>query len=123
MIEADPHDQRGPLQAGKLAGLHLDRVRVLLGDGKARHLDAVAAHRLHQGLQIGRGRDDQDPLADPFLCDRRRRRDDRGQRHDQELAQDLGKLVKIDFGIMQCTPLRTSTTCDTRQSPTMETRP
>ena len=30
-------------------------------------------------------------------------------------------FVKTDFGIMQCTPLRTSTTCETRQSPTMET--
>jgi hypothetical protein len=29
-------------------------------------------------------------------------------------------LPKIDFGIMQCTPLRTSTTCDTRQSAAME---
>jgi len=29
-------------------------------------------------------------------------------------------LVKIDFGIMQWTPLRTSTTCDTRQSAAIE---
>jgi len=30
-------------------------------------------------------------------------------------------FVNTDFGIMQCTPLRTSTTCETRQSPTIET--
>ncbi len=30
-------------------------------------------------------------------------------------------LVNTDFGIMQCTPLRTSTTCETRQSPTIDT--
>jgi hypothetical protein len=29
-------------------------------------------------------------------------------------------FVKIDLGIMQCTPLRISTTCETRQSPTIE---
>ena len=30
-------------------------------------------------------------------------------------------FVKTGFGIMQCTPLRTSATCETRQSPTIET--
>ena len=37
-------------------------------------------------------------------------------------ALDAGHyfFVKMDFGIMQCTPLRMSTTCDTRQSPIIE---
>jgi hypothetical protein len=30
------------------------------------------------------------------------------------------RCLKIDLGIMQCTPLRISTTCETRQSPTIE---
>jgi len=29
-------------------------------------------------------------------------------------------FVKTDFGTMQCTPLRMSTTIETRQSPTIE---
>jgi len=32
------------------------------------------------------------------------------------------ELQKMAFGIMQCTPFRTSTTWLTRQSPTIETR-
>src|ERR1700737_5017987 len=39
------------------------------------------------------------------------------------LARNVGNchfFAKIDFGIIQCTPLRISTTLDTRQSPTIE---
>src|ERR1700675_1601260 len=35
-------------------------------------------------------------------------------------AGSCGRWMNTDFGIMQCTPLRISTTCVTRQSPTMD---
>src|SRR5439155_694178 len=39
----------------------------------------------------------------------------------QKAGLPFPEPLLIDFGIMQCTPLRTSTICDTRQSPTIET--
>src|SRR5947207_9284112 len=45
-----------------------------------------------------------------------------GEEERQRAARALTYFfVNTDFGIMQCTPLRTSTTCETRQSPTIET--
>src|SRR5581483_3545672 len=48
-----------------------------------------------------------------------------GERHRQPLALSGPPpcdhfAVKMLFWIMQCTPLRTSTTCETRQSPTID---
>ena len=121
MIEPNPDQHRGAAQARQLARLELDGMRVLLRRGKAFGFHAIAAHGLNQRLEIGGRR--YDPRF--LLRERRqrRRRDKRGERHEERADQDRLRFVKMDFGIMQCTPLRTSTTCETRQSPAIETRP
>ena len=43
MIEADPDDQRRIPQPGELRRLHLECMRVLLGNGQTLHLQPVAA--------------------------------------------------------------------------------
>ena len=103
-------------------------MRVLLGRGEALDFDARAADRLGERLQVRRGGDD----AELLLCEdvsRRRREDERQESVKKpppppygEEGSNYERLVKIDFGIMQCTPLRTSTTCETRQSAAIDTR-
>jgi hypothetical protein len=121
VIEPDLDDKRRTPQPRELRRLHFDGMRVLLGRGEALDVHTVATHRLDQRLEIGGSR--YNPGS--FLREDRlwRRRGKRGERHDQGSDQDFSRVVKTDFGIMQCTPLRMSTTCVTRQSPTIETRP
>ena len=103
VVEADAHEQGGGFESRELAGLHLDGVRILQRRRQALDGHAVAADGLHQRPEIGRRRDD-------------------GERDGESApAGHRYFLAKIDFGIMQCTPLRTSTTWVTRQSPTIET--
>ena len=123
MIEADAYEQRGGLELRELAGLDFDRVRVLYGRRQTVHADAIASDCLDQRLQICGGGDHGQPTGwgrgDSTPC---RQHDERSEREaGGARAQHRYFLTKMDFGIMQCTPLRTSTTWVTRQSPTMET--
>ena len=119
MVEADAHEQGGGFESRELAGLHLDGVRILQRRRQALDGHAVAADGLHQRPEIGRRRDDGERGADSTRGAGRQRERER----DGESAPAGHRyfLAKIDFGIMQCTPLRTSTTWVTRQSPTIET--
>ena len=86
--------------------------------GERFHAHAVAADLLDQRLEVGRGRHDGKRAAAPRWSG--------GPYYEpgaEQRPQHRGYLlaVKTDFGIMQCTPLRTSTTWLTRQSPTMDT--
>ena len=72
-----------------------------------------------QRFEVRRCGDDTQLLLCEGVSRRRReseRQDERAERYERFWP------VKIDFGIMQCTPLRTSTTCETRQSPAIDTR-
>ena len=121
MIEPNPDQYRCAAQPRHLARLELDGMRVLLGRGKAFGFHAIAAHCLDQRLEIGGRRYDPRFLLREHRWGRRRGK--RGERYEEGADQDRWRFVKMDFGIMQCTPLRTSTTWETRQSPAIETRP
>ncbi len=114
VVEADAHQQRGPAQLGERARLDLHAVRVVERGGQAGHTHAVAADRFHERLEIGGGGDDGQGAAAP--------RGSGGQPEQRagERAAHYDFLAKMLLGTMQCTPLRTSTTWLTRQSPTME---
>ena len=118
MIEADPHDQGGAPQVRELRRLDLDGMRVLLRRGQALDFDASAADGFHERLEVAGCCDDLD-----FLLWKNQPRHREEQCQDKTANQDFLRLVKIDFGIMQCTPLRMSTICETRQSPAIDTRP
>ena len=124
MIETDPNDKRRVPQPCKLPRLHLECMWVLLGSRQTLHFQAVAAYRFGQGFQVGRSRYDPDLFLRQASSWRRQQKRGKHQRkrpHMDRATQDF--LVKIDLGIMQCTPLRTSTTWETRQSPTIDTKP
>ena len=117
MVEADADEEGGLAEPRELAGLDLDGVRVVEGGGEALHADAVAPHRLDERLEVGGGGDDGDGAAAP--------RGGGGEQQDERRAparRGTGYFlaVKMALGTMQCTPLRTSTTWVTRQSPTIE---
>jgi len=114
VVEADAHQQRGGLELGEGARLDLHAVRVVERGRQAHHAHAGAADRLDQRLQIGGGGDDRQGAAAP--------RGGGGQPEQRagERAAHYDFLTKTLLGTMQCTPLRTSTTWLTRQSPTME---
>ena len=120
MVEAHADEQGGGLESRELTGLHLDGVRILQRRRQALDGHAVAADSLRQRLEIGRRRDDGERSAGPGHGAGGRQRE---RERDGESAPAGHRyfLAKIDFGIMQCTPLRTSTTWVTRQSPTIET--
>ena len=90
-------------------------MRILERGSEALDADAVAADDLDQRLEIGGRRDDGegasavDDGGDP-----------QGDGECGEAEDPYDFLVKADFGIMQCTPLRTSTTWLTRQSPIID---
>ena len=87
----------------------------MLGRGEALDFDARAADRLGERLEVA------DVVTTrSFCCARTVPAPSRGERQDQR-EHYAAILVKIDFGIMQCTPLRMSTTCETRQSPAIDT--
>ena len=118
MIEADADQQRRAARAGELRWLQLDDVRIVLRRGEAFDFHARATNRLSERLEVRRRRDDAQLLLREDVSWRRRkseRQDQRPQHYERFWP------VKSDFGIMQCTPLRISTTCETRQSPAIDT--
>ena len=124
MVEADPDEERRAAERGDLPRLDLDRVRVRERRGESFHAHAVAADLLDQRLEVGRGRHDGQRAAAPRgsggpAAARTETASSAARARPQHRGYFLA--VKTDFGIMQCTPLRTSTTWLTRQSPTMDT--
>jgi len=115
VIEPDAHQQISRAQARDVARLELDRVRILQRRGQTLDADAVAADDLDQPLEIGRGRDDGEGAAALGAGGPGQRG---GDGDGPKSRYDF--FAKADFGIMQCTPLRTSTTWLTRQSPIIE---
>jgi hypothetical protein len=88
-------------------------MRILRGRGETFDGNAVTADGLDERFQVRRGRHHRDAAAAP------------GGSGDQENNRDDDPahsyfLTKIDFGTMQWTPLRMSTTWLTRQSPTID---
>ena len=80
-------------------------MRVLIGHGEALDRYSFAAHRLDERLQIRRRGDYMELVlrrGSPGRQERRRQGENERDAH--------YFLAKIDFGIMQWTPLRTSTT-------------
>ena len=112
MVEADAHEQSRIFHARKLAGLHLDRVRIAQRGRQAFDFDFLAADRLDQALQVGRGRDDGKRRGPGGRAPQNQQR--------QRAQHRYFFFTNIDFGTMQWTPLRTSTTWLTRQSAAMD---
>ncbi len=115
MVEPDAHEEIGGPEARDLSGLEIERVRVLKRWGEALDADPVTAHHLDERLQIGGRRHHVDGATGGHGaggCERDDECEDPEERYDF--------LLKADFGIMQCTPLRTSTTWLTRQSPIID---
>ena len=117
MVQAHPDHQRRAPQPRELRGPQFHRVRILLGRGRlstSTRSPPTASTRDFRSVEVVADRDSLRAAAGPGATQARERQDEHsGHMH--------YFLVKIDFGIMQCTPLRTSTTCETRQSPTIDT--
>ena len=114
VVEPDAHEEISGPEARELSGLEIDGVGILERRREAVDADAISTHDLDQGSEIGRRRHDGEGTA--AACD-----GGRAQRQDDDEADaSYDFFVKADFGIMQCTPLRTSTTWLTRQSPIIE---
>jgi hypothetical protein len=62
VVQSHAHHQRRIPQPRQLGGFQLDCVRIVLRTGKALDQYAVPADRFDERLQIGRGRDDAQPL-------------------------------------------------------------
>ena len=118
VVEAYPNEEHGAPQRRHLSRLDVDGVRVLPGSHQRFHGHPVPGHRLYERLEIrGRGHDSQRAAA-PRGSGSPEKEGDGALERPEHAGYFLA--VKIDFGIMQCTPLRTSTTWLTRQSATME---
>ena len=116
VVESDAREQHGGLELGEGARLDLHAVRVVERWRQAHDAHADAADRLGQGFQIRARGDDGQGVAAP------RGGGAKAEQRGGERAAHYDFLTKTLLGTMQCTPLRTSTTWLTRQSPTMEVR-
>jgi len=123
VIEPDTNQEIGGPERRDLAGLEIERMGVVKRGGKALYADSVTAYRLDQCLEIGGrrhhvGGTTGNPAAGP-TGDLRPGGPER-DRESEDLEERYDFFVKADFGIMQCTPFRTSTTWLTRQSPIID---
>ena len=94
-------------------------MRIDEGRGEALDGDPITSHGFDERLEVGGGGHDRQRAAGPGSR--------AGGRHEHERERGCARavkhgyfLTKIDFGTMQCTPLRISTTWLTRQSPTID---
>src|SRR5207247_6431630 len=65
VIETDPDQQRGRLEARELTRRDVDRVGLVERGRQARDAHALAAHRFDERLEVRRGRDDVQHAAAP----------------------------------------------------------
>ena len=115
MVQADPYEQRSGFELSKLARFDLQSVGVLKRRGQALYLNPLPTDNFNQAPEVSRGGDYRKRLGAPGGSSPREEKCKR-------VEHPYFFLVKIDLGTMQWTPLRTSTTCVTLQSATIEVR-